>query len=134
VVRASCPTPTSSASWPHGISVNYNFPAAGPPPPAYTNLSITSLGIDGDINSAFNQWTYANQAQNGSNVGFFLSNGNGPHIVRAVQVNFPGVPSQGDPGETAQSAMAYYTGTNVIVQTTTTWYFGSISPFGYSNI
>ena len=101
VVRASCPTPTVPYSWSNGTAVSYNWPDAGPPPPAYTNLSITSLGIDPDISSAFNKWSNANASQNPSNVGFYFSNGNGPFRVYAVQVNFPGEP--GDPGVAANT-------------------------------
>ena len=48
VLRADCPTPTVSYSWQVGLGVSYNFPDSGPPPPAYTNLSISALGIGDD--------------------------------------------------------------------------------------
>ena len=64
-----------------------------------------SLGIASDIDSAFNAWTYANQAQNGSNVGFYNGGTNGPFRIYAYQVNTPGVPFE-DPGKAANITVA----------------------------
>ncbi len=73
LLRAVCPTPTVNYAWQNGVGVNYTLSAPCSQPPAFTCLSIDSLGIGNDINAAFNQWTYANQAQNNTNVGFYYS-------------------------------------------------------------
>src|SRR5437867_3656207 len=99
LLRAVCPTPQANAAWSNGFSVNYTFPPSNPPP-AYTALSIDNLGISSDINSAFNQWTYANQSQNITNVNFVFNSGSGAIRVYAYQVNSPGVPGL-DPGMAA---------------------------------
>src|SRR5579859_8037037 len=72
VVRANCPTPVGGASWQTGLGIQYAFPPNNPPS-CWAGESITGLGIDGDINSAFNQWTYADQSQNSTNIGFYFS-------------------------------------------------------------
>src|SRR5215471_21488504 len=120
ILRASCPTPGQIAeygtyfAWQPAVGVNYGFPTAGPPPPVYTNLSITDLGIDGDIIAAFNQWNYANSFQNNSDVAFYGPAGGGPFSVYAVQVNFPGVPFEGDPRVAAQTVFGVIAGTHIL--------------------
>lgn len=130
VTRATCPTP----NWPQPqtwgvISVVYNFPTPGPPPPYLTFLPMAGLGITGDIDSAFNEWTYANQAQNGSNVGFYSGGTNGPFRIYAYQANYPGVPFE-DPGKAAYTTVALYNETRQIAFSDTDLYFGSISSVG----
>lgn len=130
LVRATCPTP----NWPNPqswqiISVNYNYPTPGPPPPYLTFIPMNSLGISSDIDAAFNAWTYANQAQNSSNVGFYIGGTNGPFRVYAYQVNYPGVAFE-DPGKAAYTTVALYGGTRQIAFVSTDLYFGSISSDG----
>jgi hypothetical protein len=129
VSRATCPTPTVSYSWSYGSPVSYSFPSHSTPP-CWSPVSITGSGIDGNINSAFDQWTYADQNQNTSNVTFYLSTGGTPFTVDARTVVIPA-----DCGTTvaAQTSMAVYTGTDVLAIANTTFYFGSTSTFGYAN-
>lgn len=79
---AVCPTPTVPFAWTYGTGVSYSFPTSGAPP-CWTANSISDLGIDGDIEAAFNQWTYADQSQNGSNIGFYYSTPGTPFQVYA---------------------------------------------------
>lgn len=49
ILRGACPTPPNTSdwgqfAWQSGIGVGYGWPPSGTPPPAYTNLSIDSLG------------------------------------------------------------------------------------------
>ena len=59
VLRADCPTPIECGPgvcvWPSNVGVSYAFPSSNPPP-CWAAQSIAGLGIDGDINSAFNRW------------------------------------------------------------------------------
>ena len=107
--------------------MNYNFPTPGPPPAYLTNVSIASLGIQGDINSAFNEWTTANQA-NGALVGFYSGGSNGPYRVYAYRVNDPSVAPYA-----AFTEVALYGGTRTIAVASTDLYIGSISSSGYPN-
>lgn len=127
-VNAACPTPAVAYSWHYSSSVSYYFPA-WTPPAAYTFLPIMDLGIDGDINSAFNQWSYANSAQNPSNVGYYF--GIGSFRVYAVRVNYPGVAGMGDPRVFAQTEISVFADSpNIIAGAQTTFYYDSISREG----
>lgn len=133
VLRADCPTPNVAEfyAWQSGIGVGYSFPVAGPPPGYLTYLSINDLGIADDIHAAFNQWTYANQSENPSNVSFHFSGGGTPFEVYAARVNFPGVPFL-DPGEAAHTYVGLIYPTSYVGLASVTFYFESISPsFGY---
>lgn len=129
-VRATCPTPNPPLpqSW-QIISVTYNYPTPGLPPGYLTFLPMSSLGISGDIDSAFNEWTYANQAKNGTNVGFYAGGTNGPFRIYAYRVNYPGQLHL-DPGRAAYTTVALYAGTRQIAFVGTDLYFGSISSVG----
>ena len=127
-VRADCPTPTSPYAWSNGLGVSYAFPANNPPP-CWNAESISALGIAGDINAAFNQWTYANQSQNNSAVGFYFST-SGPFWVFAqtvVDQSACGV------SVAAQTYVAHYEGTSVVASAETFFYLGSNSLLGFPN-
>jgi hypothetical protein len=109
-------------------SVNYNYPTPGPSAPYLTFLPMSFLGITGDIDAAFSDWT-ANRFVNGSLVGFQAGGSNGPFRIYAYQVNFPGVAFL-DPGKAAYTYTALYSGPNQIAFVSTELYFGSISTVG----
>jgi hypothetical protein len=108
------------------ISVTYEFPAPGPQPPAYTALSITDLGIADDIHAAFSRWTYANQAENPSNVGFYFGTP-GQVRVYALRVNFPGDPANGDHGRAAWTTVGVWEGTDSVAVSDIHLYYDSMS-------
>lgn len=124
-LRADCPTPTVYYGW-EDISVTYEFPAPGPQPPAYTALSITDLGIADDIHAAFSRWTYANQAENPSNVGFYFGTP-GQVRVYALRVNFPGDPANGDHGRAAWTTVGVWEGTDSVAVSDIHLYYDSMS-------
>lgn len=134
MLRASCPTPSnfSGESW-QVYSVKYNFPTSTSYPRYYlTPLSVGLLGIQSNIDAAFNGWTYANRNQNLTAIGFTPGDpGYGEGLIRvyAYQVNYPGVPNQ-DPGKAAYTYVAIYSGTTQIAFASTELYFGSISSTG----
>ena len=126
LLHADCPTPTQPDSR-ETISVSYAFPSyVGAP--CYSGTIITGW-IDGDINQAFARWTYADQAQNSTNTGFYFS-GAGPFNVIALNVVSPA-----DCGvePAAQTGGYVCTGTNQNAYITTYFYFGSTSPIGFPN-
>ncbi len=127
-VRADCPTPQSPAAWPNGLGVSYAFPANNPPP-CWRGESINALGLTSDISGAFGQWTNANQSQNNSGVGFYYSN-SGPFTVFVQTVVDPlgcGV------SVAAQTFVAHYEGTGIVVSAQTLFYLGSESGLGFPN-
>lgn len=128
VVHATCPTPPVADSWQNGVGVQYSFPSLVTPP-CWAAQSITAIGIDSDIHSTFNQWTYANQAQNGSNVGFYFQP-SGPYYVlaqRVVDYSACGV------SVAAQTTTGIYEGTNIVAYAQTYFYLGSNSSLGFPN-
>jgi hypothetical protein len=90
-------------------------------------LSITDLGIDGDIFEAFNQWTQANQS-NGTNIGFSYATGGGPFPVYAEQLNVQG---DGVPADTSRDLLE---GTQTLVAAYTTFYYNTTGRGGGLNI
>jgi hypothetical protein len=56
-VRADCPSPQVAYAWQPGIGVNYAWTMQTRE--CWTAQDIVALGIDGDINAAFQRWTYA---------------------------------------------------------------------------
>jgi hypothetical protein len=113
------------------VGIGYSWPSSSPPP-AFTALSVDDLGISGDINSAFGQWSYANEAQNSTGNTFYFATGGVPIRLFVYQVNFPGVPGE-DPGVAAQYSAAVITGTSILASEDIYLYFGSISAFGFPN-
>lgn len=132
-LNATCPTPTLLAAWQNGVGVNYSWwvPQGGPPPNMYNPIPIPNLGIDSDIFWVYSLWTYSNQSQNNTGVTFYFASGGGAWRVMANQVNYPGVINL-DPGVPAQTQMFYLLGTQAVVEANTTFFYGSLSPFGYA--
>lgn len=121
MLRATCPTPTSNAHWSYGTGVAYSFPANNTVP-CWRPDSITSLGINSDIDAAFNQWSNADASQNGSNVGFYYS-ASSPFWVFAQTVVDPiGCGTS----VAAQTWVAVYSGTPIVAFSQTFFYFGVV--------
>jgi len=129
---ASCPTPTAPAAWQNGLNIGYSWPYPSSAPSAFTVLSVDSLGIGSDINSAFNQWGYANQSQNSTQDTFYYSPSGVPIRVYVYQINNPGVAGE-DPGVAAQYTAAVFAGTSTLAVQDIYLYFGSINSFGIAN-
>jgi hypothetical protein len=107
------------------IGVAYAFPSSVPPP-CWASQSIIGLGINGDIDSSFTQWTNADQTQNSSNVTFY-SSPEGPFRVYAQSVVDP---SGCGVSVAAQTNVGIYQGTMTVAAANTTFYLGSSSQFG----
>lgn len=129
VLKADCPTPPSTGdagkySWQHNsfIPVGFGWPDAGPPPSAYTNLSIDSLGFGSSIAEAFSKWSTANAGPNSSNVNFSYNTGGTPFRVYALKINNPGQPGNGDPHTPMLTTIGTISGSNVVGIADTTIY------------
>lgn len=127
-LRAVCPTPTGTYSWANAIPVSYAYPTyVGPP--CWVHQSASGLGIQGDIDAAFNQWTHANQNQNSTNTTFYFST-SGTWNVYVLRVADP---SACGTSVAAQTYSAIYGGTSTVAFASTYFYLGSNSTLGFPN-
>ena len=127
--QAACPTPVGPLAWSNGIYVLYTFQqgSGGPPPNGFNPISWSTMPTTvSDIASAMGAWTTDNATFNSTLVQFVQTSA-GAFRFFAYQVNYPGTPGL-DPGVAAQTAMAHIVGTSILVQATTTFYYGSLSP------
>lgn len=130
-LRADCPTPPWGYWWPQLTQVLYAFRPSNPPP-CWAGQSITGLGIDGDINSAFTQWNYVNTNQNGNGTSFAQTQPYGDSY--SIYAQSVVVYSDCGVWYAAYTDFGVIAGTNIIGQAETYFYFGSTSPVGgYSN-
>ncbi len=135
-VFGDCPTPQGIYSWSEAgiLAVQYQFSqgVGGPLPAPYNPVPWSSLGnTTSNIINGNNIWTYNNQTSNSTNIGFYNTTAGGPYNYYAYYVNFPG--SFEDPGTAAQTAPSVISGTNIIVQADTTFWYGSLNPLNWES-
>jgi hypothetical protein len=119
-LRADCPTPQFGYWWPQLTQILYAF-RPNNPPPCWQGESITGLGIDGDINAAFYQWS----TQNGNGTSFAQTQPYGDNFT--VWAQSVVVFSDCGVWDAAYTTIGIIAGSNIIGQAETVFYLGSYS-------